>query len=101
MLPTEETVVTLDVNCKELGHFPYELRLKALPAHPEKVTRVNATLGAVYAFPLPVTNHTSHNAEFTIEVRKTRKFYNKCDPPTTIVDNRSQEILLCQFRRFQ
>ncbi|XP_076659704.1 hydrocephalus-inducing protein homolog [Halictus rubicundus] len=68
MLQTEETVVKLDIYCQELGHFPYELRLKAAAALPEKVTRVNAILGTTCTFPLPVTNGTTHKAVFTIQV---------------------------------
>nr|XP_031837905.1 hydrocephalus-inducing protein-like [Nomia melanderi] len=68
MLQTEETVVKLDVYCEELGHFPYELRLKAATAFPEKVTRANAILGASCTFPLLVANGTASKAEFTIQV---------------------------------
>ncbi|XP_043251741.1 hydrocephalus-inducing protein-like [Colletes gigas] len=68
MLPTENSIVMLDINCPELGHFPYELRLKALPALPEKVTRVNATLGSSYVFPLSVRNCTEHKTKFTIQI---------------------------------
>ncbi|XP_015436069.1 PREDICTED: hydrocephalus-inducing protein-like [Dufourea novaeangliae] len=68
MLQTEETVVLLDIYCQELGHFPYELRLKAAPAVPEKVTRVSAILGAACTFPLFVINYTKRNAQFTIQI---------------------------------
>ncbi|XP_076283243.1 hydrocephalus-inducing protein homolog [Lasioglossum baleicum] len=68
LLQTEETVVKLDIYCQELGHFPYELKLKAVAASPEKVTRVNAILGTTCTFPLPVMNGTTHKAVFTIEV---------------------------------
>nr|XP_033321170.1 hydrocephalus-inducing protein homolog [Megalopta genalis] len=68
MLESEETIVKLDVYCQELGHFPYELRLKALPALPEKVTRVNAILGSSCTFPLTLLNDTQRKAAFTIQI---------------------------------
>ncbi|XP_053989907.1 hydrocephalus-inducing protein homolog, partial [Hylaeus volcanicus] len=67
MLPSE-TIAILEVNCHELGRFLYELRLKASPALPEKVTRVSATLGTTSTFPLPVKNCTEQRTEFTIQV---------------------------------
>lgn len=69
MIPSEETIAMLNVNCPELGQFPYELRLKALPPPPEKVTRVNATLGSTCIFSLLVHNYTKEPAEFLIKVR--------------------------------
>lgn len=71
ILPSEESVMALDINCQQLGSFPYELRLKATPAHPEKVTRVSATLGASCTFPLLLNNHTNEAVQFAITVRRT------------------------------
>ncbi|XP_076763005.1 hydrocephalus-inducing protein [Xylocopa sonorina] len=66
-LPIDQTV-TLNVVCKKLGLFPYELRLKATPAALEKVTRVNATLGSSCTFTLPVKNLTRDITTFLIDV---------------------------------
>ncbi|XP_018395325.1 PREDICTED: hydrocephalus-inducing protein [Cyphomyrmex costatus] len=66
--PAEETTVALDVNCEELGLFPYELRLRAIPASPEKTTRVDAVLGSSVTFSLNVINHAENTAVFTIKV---------------------------------
>ncbi|KYQ52600.1 Hydrocephalus-inducing protein [Trachymyrmex zeteki] len=66
--PAEETTVALDVNCEELGLFPYELRLRAIPASPEKTTRVDAVLGSSVTFSLNVTNHAENTAIFIIKV---------------------------------
>nr|XP_012152505.1 PREDICTED: hydrocephalus-inducing protein homolog [Megachile rotundata] len=68
MLPSEETVVMVYIHCPELGQFPYELRLKALSPPPEKVTRVNATLGSSCVFLLRINNYTTESAEFLIKV---------------------------------
>ncbi|XP_076237948.1 hydrocephalus-inducing protein-like [Calliopsis andreniformis] len=68
ILPSEESVVGLDITCHQLGRFPYELRLKATPAFPEKVTRVNAPLGAICKFSLTLRNHINQVAKFTIQV---------------------------------
>ncbi|XP_048264436.1 LOW QUALITY PROTEIN: hydrocephalus-inducing protein [Bombus terrestris] len=67
-MPFITDVVMLNVDSEKLGRFPYELRLKASPAPPEKTTRVNAALGSNYAFSLPVKNFTRENAIFLIHV---------------------------------
>lgn len=67
--PSEESATNLDVNCKELGLFPYELRLRAIPAPAEKTTRIIAMLGASATFSLTVNNHAKKNATFAIKVR--------------------------------
>ncbi|KAG5334606.1 HYDIN protein, partial [Acromyrmex charruanus] len=64
----EEITVALDVNCEELGLFPYELRLRAISALPEKTTRVDAMLGSSVTFSLNVINHAEDTAIFTIKV---------------------------------
>jgi len=61
-------VVALDINCEELGLFPYELRLRALPASAEKTTRVVAVLGGSTIFSLTVSNHAQKTAVFAIKV---------------------------------
>ncbi|XP_017761798.1 PREDICTED: LOW QUALITY PROTEIN: hydrocephalus-inducing protein-like [Eufriesea mexicana] len=66
-LPLEESAMLM-VYGEKLGRFLYELRLKATPAPPHKITRVNATLGNSHAFSLPVNNLTKRNARFLIEV---------------------------------
>ncbi|CAL7939802.1 unnamed protein product [Xylocopa violacea] len=66
-LPIDESVM-LNVTCQKLGLFPYELRLKATPAAPEKMTRVNATLGSSYAFTLAVKNLSRDGGRFLIDV---------------------------------
>ncbi|XP_017794375.1 PREDICTED: hydrocephalus-inducing protein homolog [Habropoda laboriosa] len=66
-LPTDESVM-LNVNSEKLGTFPYELRLKATPAPPEKVTRLNATLGSTCNFSLLVHNSTKEDTIFIIQV---------------------------------
>ncbi|KAG7200298.1 hypothetical protein KM043_017763 [Ampulex compressa] len=68
LLSSEEVRVMLDIDCRELGHFPYELRLKAISAPPEKVIRMHATFGSFSKFSLPISNHTKKNAQFIIEV---------------------------------
>ncbi|XP_018048361.1 PREDICTED: hydrocephalus-inducing protein [Atta colombica] len=64
----EEITVALNVNCEELGLFPYELRLRAIPAPPEKTTRVDAMLGSSVTFSLNIINHAENTAIFTIKV---------------------------------
>lgn len=66
--PSEESVINLDVNCEELGLFPYELRLRATPAPAEKTTRIDAMLGASATFSLTIRNHAKENATFVIKV---------------------------------
>jgi len=66
--PSEESVINLDVNCEELGLFPYELRLRAIPAPAEKITRIVAMLGASATFSLTVSNYTKKDATFAIKV---------------------------------
>lgn len=66
--PSEESTINLDVNCEELGLFPYELRLRATPAPAEKTTRIVAVLGASATFSLTVSNHAEKSATFAIEV---------------------------------
>ncbi|KAI4504415.1 hypothetical protein M0802_000886 [Mischocyttarus mexicanus] len=68
ILTSEETIEKLDINCPELGHFPYELRLTALPPATEKTTHVTAILGNSIKFSLPIKNVTSKRADFVIEV---------------------------------
>ncbi|XP_011066010.1 PREDICTED: hydrocephalus-inducing protein-like [Acromyrmex echinatior] len=64
----EEITVALDINCEELGLFPYELRLRAISASPEKTTRVDAMLGSSVTFSLNVINHAENTTIFTIKV---------------------------------
>ncbi|XP_012054801.1 PREDICTED: hydrocephalus-inducing protein-like [Atta cephalotes] len=64
----EEITVALNVNCEELGLFPYELRLRAIPAPPEKTTRVDAMLGSSVTFSLNIINQAENTAIFTIKV---------------------------------
>lgn len=66
--PNEESAINLDVNCEELGLFPYELRLRAMPAPAEKTTRIVAMLGASATFSLNVSNHAKKDATFAIKV---------------------------------
>nr|XP_012219399.1 PREDICTED: hydrocephalus-inducing protein homolog [Linepithema humile] len=66
--PSEESVAMLEVNCEELGLFPYELRLQATPAPAEKTTHVVAVLGGFTTFSLTVSNHARKSAVFTIKV---------------------------------
>ncbi|KAM0731376.1 Hydrocephalus-inducing protein [Formica fusca] len=66
--PSEESAINLDVNCEELGLFPYELRLRAMPAPTEKTTRIVAMLGASATFSLTVSNHAKESAMFVIKV---------------------------------
>ncbi|XP_072764383.1 hydrocephalus-inducing protein homolog [Anoplolepis gracilipes] len=66
--PSEESAINLEINCKELGLFPYELRLRATPAPAEKTTRVVAVLGASATFSLTISNHAKKNATFIIKV---------------------------------
>ncbi|XP_026670111.1 hydrocephalus-inducing protein-like [Ceratina calcarata] len=66
-LPAEESVM-LNVFNEILGVFPYELRLKATPAPPEKVTRVSTTLGSSHAFSLSIKNLIDSNTKFMIEL---------------------------------
>ncbi|KAK2576816.1 hypothetical protein KPH14_005450 [Odynerus spinipes] len=67
LLTSEETCLTLDVRCQELGHFPYELRLTALPPLAEKTTHVTATLGSFTKFVLPIKNVASKKTDFIVE----------------------------------
>lgn len=67
ILPSEESVILM-VSGESLGEFPYELRLKATNAPPEKITRASAILGNSYKFSLPVENFTNENAKFAIQV---------------------------------
>lgn len=66
--PTEETAVSLDINCEELGLFPYELRLRAIPASAEKTTHIVAVLGSSTTFSLTVSNHAQKTVVFAIKV---------------------------------
>ncbi|XP_024893181.1 hydrocephalus-inducing protein-like [Temnothorax curvispinosus] len=66
--PAEETAVNLDINCEELGLFPYELRLRAIPAPAEKTTHVVAVLGGSTTFSLTISNHARKTAVFAIKV---------------------------------
>ncbi|XP_036144321.1 LOW QUALITY PROTEIN: hydrocephalus-inducing protein [Monomorium pharaonis] len=66
--PAEEVIVALDINCEELGLFPYELQLRAIPASAEKTTRVVAVLGGSITFSLTINNHARKTAVFTIKV---------------------------------
>ncbi|XP_011690764.1 PREDICTED: hydrocephalus-inducing protein homolog [Wasmannia auropunctata] len=66
--PAEETAIALDVSCEELGLFPYELRLRAIPASAERTTRVAAVLGGSAAFSLTVSNDAEKTAVFAIKV---------------------------------
>ncbi|XP_011879966.1 PREDICTED: hydrocephalus-inducing protein-like [Vollenhovia emeryi] len=66
--PAEEMAVSLDVSCKELGLFPYELRLRAIPASAENTTHVVAVLGGSITFSLTISNHTRQAAVFAINV---------------------------------
>lgn len=66
--PSEESAINLDVNCEELGLFPYELRLRAMPAPAEKTTRIVAMLGVSATFSLTVSNHAKESAMFVIKV---------------------------------
>nr|KAF7425254.1 hypothetical protein H0235_007692 [Vespula pensylvanica] len=68
ILTSEETIEKLDIICQELGCFPYELRLTALPPVSEKTTHVTAILGNTVTFSLPIRNFTSKKADFVIEV---------------------------------
>lgn len=67
-MTSEETIEKLDINCHELGSYPYELRLTALPPIEERTTYVTATLGNNVKFSLPIRNLTSKRADFVIEV---------------------------------
>lgn len=73
--PAEEVTVGLDVYCEELGLFPYELRLRAMPAPAEKTTRVVAVLGDSTMFSLIVYNHAKKTAVFAITVSIKRFFF--------------------------
>ncbi|KAL6429109.1 hypothetical protein ACFW04_008114 [Cataglyphis niger] len=66
--PSEESVINLDVYCEELGLFPYELRLRAMPAPAEKTMRIDAMLGASVTFSLTIRNYAKENATFIIKV---------------------------------
>nr|XP_034173204.1 hydrocephalus-inducing protein homolog isoform X3 [Osmia lignaria] len=92
MIPSEETITMLNVNSPELGQFPYELRLKALPPPPEKVTRVNATLGSTCIFPLLVHNYTKEPAEFVINVDDDC-FVSQKSISVLQLDNRTIEVI--------
>lgn len=72
--PAEETAVSLDINCEELGLFPYELRLRAIPASTEKPTHVVAVLGGSTTFYLTVSNHAQKTAVFAIKVNTKHLF---------------------------
>ncbi|XP_046822171.1 hydrocephalus-inducing protein-like [Vespa crabro] len=68
ILTSEEMIEKLDINCQELGCFPYELRLTALLPAAEKTTHVTATLGNTVKFSLSIRNFTLKKADFVIEV---------------------------------
>ncbi|KYN44368.1 Hydrocephalus-inducing protein [Trachymyrmex septentrionalis] len=87
----EEITVALDVNCEELGLFPYELRLRAIPASPEKTTRVDAMLGSSVTFSLNVNNHAENTAIFTIKVDN-ECFTTSKDIEVLALKNRSFDI---------
>jgi hypothetical protein len=74
--PAEESTVSFDVNCEELGLFPYELRLRAMPASAEKTTRVIAVLGGSTTFSLTINNHARKTAVFAIKVSIRRFFFS-------------------------
>ncbi|XP_049961272.1 hydrocephalus-inducing protein-like [Schistocerca serialis cubense] len=58
----------LEVICTELGSFPYELLLTAIPALPERPMNLNCTLGCNVTALASIENKASVKASFNCEI---------------------------------
>lgn len=67
-LKAGETFGKLTLHNSELGYYPYELNLKALPALPEKPVHFQAVLGSGQSIFAKFTNYTRQKTEYYCRV---------------------------------
>lgn len=78
MLATSKQLIEyLNVNCPELGVFPYELLLTCNSGLCEKVTSISTQLGQQIVFDIVIMNSTKLPAQFTIKIHDNTNFIIK------------------------